>query len=192
MREPRRLLAWLTVTCVVGLVAGLARGDRPKPAPDAPVPCSAAAPCADDEVCDDGPGLCGEGKHAGVCRPRPTSCAPAETPVCGCDGHRYTSECEAARAGVDLRVTGGCGEAPGLIACGSNYCDPRVSYCEIVLSDVAELPTDRVCRPLPASCAATGSASVPCSCFAEGTKCGTFCRRVDTGEVTGFRLTCRR
>src|SRR5689334_18915358 len=45
--------------------------------------------------------LCGAADGIGTCQPRPDLCTPVVQTVCGCDGNRYNSPCEAHRAGVD-------------------------------------------------------------------------------------------
>lgn len=160
-----------------------------KPAPiAADTPC--ASGCAAGEYCAYTPGLCGKGKRPGACRPRPAACADAYSPVCGCDGHVYGTECEAHAAGVDLDVSGRCREqaAADWAPCGARFCDARTSYCEIVLSDVFELPTDFTCKPLPDSCLV---ASRTCDCFPKGTRCASFCGVMETGGAATFHLTCR-
>ncbi len=75
---------------------------------------------------------------------------------------------------------------------GPRFCDARKSYCEIVLSDVFELPTDYACKPLPAACVPDGDVARPCDCFPKGTRCGSFCGHLPSGGgVEGFHLTCR-
>ena len=148
--------------------------------------------CAADEHCAFTPGLCGKGKRPGACRPRPTECHEARAPVCGCDGKAHGSECEARAAGIDLDANGGCRERiPGWIACGPRYCDAHTSYCEIVLSDVFELPTDYTCKPLPAACVPEGDVARSCDCFPAGTRCLSFCGYIPSGGLKGFHLTCR-
>ena len=148
--------------------------------------------CAADAYCSFTPRLCGKGKLPGACRPRPAECHDARAPVCGCDGKVHASECEAHAAGVDLDANGGCRErVPGWIACGPRFCDARVSYCEIVLSDVFELPTDYTCKPLPAACVPEGDVARSCDCFPAGTRCLSFCGYIPSGGLKGFHLTCR-
>lgn len=154
--------------------------------------CSATAACAPDEYCAFEPRLCGKGAHPGVCRARAAECHEAFAPVCGCDGKISRSEWEAHAAGLDLDVTGACRDrVPGWIACGARLCDARLSYCEIVLSDVAELPTDYTCKPLPKACLPEGDVAQKCACFPDGTRCSSFCGYIPTGTLDGFHLTCR-
>jgi hypothetical protein len=153
----------------------------------------ASEACPATEYCDDPYGLCARRDDLpGACRPRPTTCAKIDDPVCGCDTKIYKNACEAHVAGVDESLNGGCAERlPGRIPCGPRYCDARTTYCEIVLSDVAELPSDFTCKPLPAGCVAlvrAGNSS--CSCLPTGTRCSSFCVVVDAGDTRGLRLTC--
>jgi hypothetical protein len=115
----------------------------------------------------------------------------AYAPVCGRDGHVYPNEVAAHAAGVALDADGRCREraAPNWAPCGPRFCDARTSYCEIILSDVPELPTDYTCKPLPSSCLAQSPRS--CDCFAAGTRCLSFCGPMDNEGVRGFHLTCR-
>jgi hypothetical protein len=46
--------------------------------------------------------------RSGTCAPRPTSCTPVNSPVCGCDGKQYPNPCEAAKAGSDVGISNGC------------------------------------------------------------------------------------
>jgi len=53
--------------------------------------------------------ICGRADAPGVCTPRPPGCPdPGGTPVCGCDGVEYPSECDANLAGVGVLQVGGC------------------------------------------------------------------------------------
>jgi hypothetical protein len=177
----------IALALLLALVGGchLRSGDRP-------IACGTATPCAPSQYCDYDTDLCGKSKRPGICKPRPKHCDHYE-PVCGCDGKVYGSLCEAAAAGVDASVNGGCRErVPDWIPCGGRFCEARTSYCEIVLSDVFEWPSDYVCRPLPTECAPMRTSAPDCGCFPRGTKCLSFCGVVDTAGVAGFRMTCRR
>ena len=155
-------------------------------------PCRSPSGCAAEEYCAFEPGLCGRGERAGTCRARPRTCEGRFAPVCGCDGVVYEDECAAHRRGVDLSVTGGCkANVVDFVPCGARYCDARREYCEIVLSDVFELPTDYACRPLPSACMPTGGVAKSCDCFPKGTRCLSFCGTLESAGVSGFHLTCR-
>lgn len=157
--------------------------------------CRDRSACAANEYCAFKPALCGKGKKPGICRKAETNCAADEALVCGCDRQSYGNECAAHRAGVDLDVQGSCRAPPprGFIPCGAHYCDASRDYCEIVLSDVFELPTDYTCKALPAACAPVAGIARECDCFAKGTRCLSYCGHLDSGGGTpGFHLTCRR
>jgi hypothetical protein len=155
--------------------------------------CLSNASCGPAEYCAFVPGLCGRGPTPGTCRPKPASCDAVRAPVCGCDGNVYDGDCQAHAAGVDLAVTGGCKTVlPDWAPCGPRYCDVRVSYCEIYLSDVFEIPTTYNCRALPAACRPADAGAAPtCDCFPVGTPCHAFCGPLPTGGLTGFHLTCQ-
>src|SRR5215813_10145801 len=111
--------------------------------------CSATSECASLSRCDFRPDLCGTGRTPGTCTPRPNLCSDRYDPICGCDGKIYPNACAAEVAGVDFDINGGACHQPKIphfIACGGRYCDARTSYCEIVLSDVRELPSDYTCK----------------------------------------------
>jgi hypothetical protein len=188
----QRHLFSLFVALTVAACARARAAPEPPRESEAGNTCTAARACAEGSYCAFSPGLCGKGKRAGMCKERPRACTDERAPVCGCDGHVYESACDASAHGVDLAANGGCGaKVAGWVACGPRYCDARVSYCEIVLSDVFELPTDYTCKPLPQACAPAGGAAASCDCFPEGTRCRSFCGHVATGGAEGFHLTCR-
>jgi hypothetical protein len=153
--------------------------------------CRDRAECAQDEYCEFARGLWGKGALGGTCRPKPKVCPSRYEPVCACDGMAYDNECSARSAGVDLAVSGGCKKPVADWApCGSHFCDARTSYCEIYLSDVAELPTSHRCRPLPTSCLVDSGART-CACFPSDTRCLKFCGPLGTVGQTTFHLTCQ-
>ena len=73
--------------------------------------CSSAPPmpCPTGLVCDeDMPNRCGAGAVIGHCIVKPDGCTADYTPVCGCDNHTYSNDCERQRAQVQLSHTGAC------------------------------------------------------------------------------------
>jgi len=57
--------------------------------------------CRSDLFCDFELGGCALADGAGTCQVPPIECTSGGEPVCGCDGERYASECEAHQAGTD-------------------------------------------------------------------------------------------
>jgi len=170
--------------------------------------CLDNAACAADEYCAFRPRLCGfssrpyrkepgfeQGLLPGTCQKRPAICNDLYSPVCGCDRRVYPNECYAHRAGADLNVNDGCFEQSprDWISCGERFCNARTQYCEIVLSDVFNPPTDYTCKPLPAACVPDGGTARACDCFPKDTKCLGWCGYIVSGEhgLSGFHLTCR-
>jgi len=73
--------------------------------------CSSAPPipCPTSQVCDeDMPNRCGAGAVTGHCIVPPEGCTTDYTPVCGCDNHTYSNDCDRQRARVQLNHTGAC------------------------------------------------------------------------------------
>lgn len=143
-------------------------------------------PCDVDEYCTWGARSCGAGwprsDDEALCRPRPSAseCDDTETPVCGCDGQVYASECLAAAAGVDLDANAGCTAPPGTVACSYGFCDPGASYCRIILVDPPE-PDISSCAAFPPGCSDPPS----CECILEAESCPwTSCYDYGSHHVT--------
>lgn len=88
LRQPSNACAWMMSAC-------------------APLECDTNAACGDG-FCDRSSVAC-NGMIRGICVVRPSSCEGTASPVCGCDGVTYESECEAARMGVSVAEPGACG-----------------------------------------------------------------------------------
>ena len=76
-----------------------------------------------------------------------------------------------------------------LFTCGETPCDARTSYCEMLKTDYAPLPSTYTCRPLPDACRAAEPQSTDCGCFPSGTRCD-FCSRLERNGVSYFQRTC--
>jgi hypothetical protein len=141
--------------------------------------------CAPPEYCDYDGAPCGTTDGAGVCRSRPTVCAPDTTAVCGCDSVDYASACAAAMAGTDVSSTGSCGTS-SMFACGTMFCERAMTYCQVTMGGPPPGHTSYACLPLPAPC--TGGAATPtcATCFGSG---ASMCVDGAPGEITVTRLT---
>jgi hypothetical protein len=147
------------------------------------------ATCMISEYCQyTGPVACGAADGTGVCRARPSSCAPDTTAVCGCDARDYASACEANRAGTDVASIGHC-NGTRTFPCGpTDQCVAGAQYCEIVEGGPPPGSTSYSCNMLPASCLAMTSTPSCATCF-PGSTVGDMCMDVGTGEMTVTLLT---
>lgn len=98
-------------------------------------PCQTAMDCGSSSLCNEGINSCGIfGTFQGSCRARPTVCSENGPAVCGCDGKRYTSTCEAHKAGVDTFNLGGCrSESPDAFRCLDSQCKAS-EICHIAVN----------------------------------------------------------
>lgn len=67
------------------------------------------ATCGQDEFCNFEPDSeCGGTDRGGACEAKPQVCTDIFKPVCGCDNHTYSSDCNAHGAGVSMKHDGLC------------------------------------------------------------------------------------
>ncbi|MCW5892290.1 MAG: hypothetical protein KIT14_17350 [bacterium] len=98
--------------------------------------------CPAGMVCNRHDAMCGA-DAAGVCVPAPAACEEA-SPVCGCDGQTYASDCARLVAGVTQAYDGACTVET---ACTSSAQCGAGGYCEFPSGDCGESQTG-VCRPM--------------------------------------------
>lgn len=91
--------------------------------------------CPTGMVCDRRDALCANASAYGTCVPAPTSCTPG-TPVCGCDGQTYPSDCDRLMAGVTMQRSGMCSPAP--TPCARTVDCAAGLFCELPEGDCGE------------------------------------------------------
>ena len=134
--------------------------------------CSAGAYCAWSDK------RCGALMH-GTCATTPSAtCTALATPVCGCDGNNYPSDCDAAKAGTDVSTSASCPSPTGMFRCGWSYCQHGTEYCHGVMGGAVGASPSYDCQALPAACGTTPS----CTCVTSTT--ATLCSQSNDGDVT--------
>ncbi|MBT9559683.1 MAG: hypothetical protein IV100_26875 [Myxococcales bacterium] len=155
-------------------IAGVAWQSAPACSPP-PTPCARNEDCASNAYCASSTtDLCGS---SGTCEPRPGSCddAPA-SPVCGCDGRTWDSDCERRRAGVGAATPDACACNGALDCAVDQFCDQP--SCDAPGS----------CAPRPTTCP-TGEASPVCGC--DGQTWTSACAARAAGTAVGTcDVTC--
>jgi hypothetical protein len=110
-----------------------------------PVPGScggiAGSACAPNEYCYYPPGqMCDWADGTGHCAVRPDACSDIYDPVCGCDNMTYSSECDAALAGIGVAYKGVCGGTD----CRTTGC-PAGQQCQLCWANYQCLPPNVAC-----------------------------------------------
>jgi Kazal-type serine protease inhibitor domain len=160
-----------------------------------PRSCAKQADCPAGFMCETRQlGTCGT-RYNATCVPRPTSCPAGGSPVCGCDGNNYLSDCHRQMAGVQLESRLPCEPRPATVYCGPQTCGPN-QLCQRMCSPCGAPPP---CLPRPDG-GACPAGTVPCnfppgaggcqaSCAPPPNVCVTVpesCRDVPTCECLGI------
>jgi hypothetical protein len=144
--------------------------------------------CPEGFACDRQDPLCTMDNVAGLCVPIDGDCVDDGTPVCGCDGVTYDSECELLHAGVTAQHDGPCDPLP--TSCGLGTECPEGLFCDYPTGDCGEgLPG--ICLPMRAEacdlCAAFVGAPV-CGC--DWVTYPSDCERRAAGVAKWFDGSC--
>lgn len=132
--------------------------------------------CPDGMVCDKHDDMCGA-DAAGVCVTAPSACADA-TPVCGCDGQTYASDCARLVAGVTHAYDGDC---MAETACTSSTQCGAGNFCDFPSGECGESQMG-VCRPMDdPSCEMCGEYAMGQVCGCDGVTYGSECARIAAG-----------
>jgi len=144
--------------------------------------------CPEGFACDRQDPLCTLSHVAGLCVPADGDCHDDGTPVCGCDGVSYGSDCQRLGAGVTARHDGPCDPSP--TSCEFDTDCPEGLFCEYPTGDCGE-GLSGVCRSMRAEpcnlCAAFVEAPV-CGC--NWTTYASDCERRAAGVAKWFDGAC--
>lgn len=74
--------------------------------------------------------------------------------------------------------------------CGTEVCNARVQYCEVIKTDVPAISNTYACQQLPRSClSAIRKNSSSCDCFPLRTRCD-FCSKLKDNRVEYLQRSC--
>ncbi len=132
--------------------------DGPIPVDDGPIgpdddmvnSCGSNENCEETEYCAKPAGTCMT-FLAGTCEERPQMCPPLYSPVCGCDGQTYSSECDAHGAGVNVDYSGECNTTPGCYS-DEECIDGSGEAKQFCLYEVGVCSGPGTCTEIPAMC----------------------------------------
>jgi len=128
--------------------------------------CTSNAECAQGQICTWSDGSCGVWGTKGQCTAQPQECVAGGPGVCGCNGEAFTNDCEAAAAGTDASIYGGCqlDASSSSFICGTTSCDGDQEACHIAQNDVVNDGPDFYsnCVSLDDDCQQDGTTSCEC------------------------------
>jgi hypothetical protein len=164
----------------------------PPPPPTGPLYCGGAdgLACPDGFVCNRTDPLCSDANGGGECVPMPASCSAGGSPVCGCDGQTYASDCDRVKAGAVLSHAGGCDPEPA-VSCGIGQPPCGVGFfCEFPRGDCGEGGSG-TCRPMRAEpCNMCTAFMVGPVCGCDFTSYADDCARQAAGVSKAFDGSC--
>ncbi len=102
--NPRAALSRVAVLCQAAALCAVLSACG-SPSETAAASCDGPEDCGLDEYCRFLDGACGENGGESVCEPRPDRCNANLSPVHGCDGAVYGTDCAAWHAGMDVDET---------------------------------------------------------------------------------------
>jgi len=117
------------------------------------------ASCLGGDYCAFPLGTCADAQPVGDCQTVPLECPDVSSPVCGCNGETFDSDCAAAFVSVNVFSDGPCPCGPGLAGCSEG------SFCEYRAGTCGEPDPVGTCAVVPGDCPNT---VVPvCGCDGE-------------------------
>ena len=129
----------------------------------------AGIPCAKGQFCNLEGNQCGTADAGGVCTDLPQACTfECQQPgVCGCDGKRHCSACQANAQGISVAPESFCNPGPTPRACGTKGVPPCFDgeFCDRSQAKTCgEADEPGVCKAQPTACTKECQSPGVCGC----------------------------